>query len=78
MNFGRLRKSQRDFMFMQAIYECINEAYGWSGKKINCLTFKHDQEYLLCPECHEHVEESTSHAKSRRESEASTTTNSQG
>ena len=37
-------------------YECVNADCGWTGQWKDCLTFKHGPEYLMCPECNEHVE----------------------
>lgn len=39
------------------VYECCNGECGWKGEKKYCVTFKHGPEYLMCPECHETVEE---------------------
>jgi hypothetical protein len=45
------------------MFECINTECGWKGEKKDCLTWKHGPEYLMCPECNEHVEEAPSLAQ---------------
>ncbi len=45
------------------LFNCINRKCNWYGNKEYCVTFKHNTDYLLCPECHEHVEEVPSMAQ---------------
>lgn len=37
--------------------DCWNEECGWRGNVADCVVFKHGPpDYLMCPECHEHIE----------------------
>ena len=47
-------------------YECISDKCNWKGEKAKCSILKHDPTYLLCPECHEHVEETRPAQRGRR------------
>jgi hypothetical protein len=45
------------------VVECCNKDCVWKGFNTDCVTFKHDTNYLMCPECHEVVESITKQCK---------------
>ena len=46
----------KDMTVDKYIVECCNADCDWSGYSTDCVTFKHDQTYMMCPQCHEVVE----------------------
>ncbi|MFA5340428.1 MAG: hypothetical protein WC332_01500 [Clostridia bacterium] len=42
--------------YKKKVVDCCNPKCGWSGNSADCVCFKHDPTYLMCPECHEVVE----------------------
>jgi hypothetical protein len=36
--------------------DCCNKECAWTGYSTDCVTFKHEPTYMMCPECYEVVE----------------------